>query len=114
MLGQASLLLTLTFGVRIIMISKSSAQEISTFITANPSWQIKNEKLQKTFIFKNFVQAFGFMTQAALIAERSDHHPEWFNVYKTVIVDLTTHEVDGISKRDFSLALAMDKIATTI
>ena len=96
------------------MISKSSAQEIDSFIATNPSWEIKNEKLQKTFIFKNFVEAFGFMTQAALVAERSNHHPEWFNVYKTVIVDLTTHEVDGISERDFNLALAMDKIAATV
>lgn len=93
------------------MISKSTQQEIDSFIKDNASWQIENEKLHKTFTFKNFIQAFGFMTQVALIAERSNHHPEWFNVYKTVIVDLTTHEADGISERDFALALAMDKIA---
>ena len=93
------------------MISKSSASEIKAFIDTNPTWEVINEKLKKTFVFKNFVEAFGFMTQAALIAERVDHHPEWFNVYKTVVVDLTTHEVDGISQRDFDLAIAMDKIA---
>lgn len=92
------------------MISKSSSEEIQSFIQANSSWELIDEKLKKTFIFKNFVEAFGFMTQAAIIAERSDHHPEWFNVYKTVVVDLTTHEVDGISQRDFDLAIAMDKI----
>ena len=96
------------------MITKSSTKELSAFLEANSSWEIKNEKLQKTFIFKNFVQAFGFMTQVALIAERSDHHPEWFNVYKTIIVDLTTHEADGIRERDFHLAIAMDKIETSI
>ena len=93
------------------MISKSSKQELQAFIEANPTWKIDNEKLQKTFVFKNFVEAFGFMTQAALVAERSDHHPEWFNVYKTVLVDLTTHEANGITQRDFDLAISMDKIA---
>ncbi|MCL4111495.1 UNVERIFIED_CONTAM: hypothetical protein GTU68_002279 [Idotea baltica] len=53
------------------------------------------------------------MTQVALIAEKKDHHPEWFNVYKTVKVDLTTHEADGISEKDFVLAVAMDAIAET-
>ena len=72
------------------MISKSSAQEIQAFIESNPSWAVKDSKLNKTFVFNNFIQAFGFMTQSALIAERSDHHPEWFNVYKTVVVDLNT------------------------
>ena len=96
------------------MITKSTTQEINNFIKKNSSWQVKTEKLQKTFVFKNFVQAFGFMTQAALVAERSDHHPEWFNVYKTVEVELTTHEADGITERDFALAKAMDKIAGCI
>ena len=94
----------------LIMISKATKHEISAFIDANPTWKINDGKLRKTFMFKNFIQAFGFMTQVALIAEKTDHHPEWFNVYKTVIVDLTTHEVDGISERDFTLAIAMDKI----
>ncbi|MEH6456955.1 MAG: 4a-hydroxytetrahydrobiopterin dehydratase [Cocleimonas sp.] len=96
------------------MISKSTTQEISVFINANTTWKINKDKLNKTFVFKNFIQAFGFMTQVALIAERDDHHPEWFNVYKTVIIDLTTHEVDGISERDFTLAIAMDKVAETL
>ncbi len=74
-------------------------------------WTVVNGKLHREYVFKNFVQAFGFMTQVALLAERADHHPEWFNVYKTVIVDLTTHEVDGITKRDFALAQGMERIA---
>jgi 4a-hydroxytetrahydrobiopterin dehydratase len=70
-----------------------------------------NGKLHREFVFKDFVQAFGFMVQAALLAERADHHPEWFNVYKTVIVDLTTHEAGGITQRDFDLARDMGQIA---
>lgn len=93
------------------MLSKSSQQDVITFLEENPLWQLKGEKLHRTFTFINFVQAFGFMTQAALVAERSNHHPEWFNVYKTVDVELTTHEADGITERDFALAKAMDKIA---
>jgi len=96
------------------MILKSTKKELSVFMDANAAWEINDGKLRKTFVFKNFIQAFGFMTQAALIAERDDHHPEWFNVYKTVIVDLTTHEADGITERDFALAIAMDKIAATL
>ncbi len=69
------------------------------------------EAIQKTFTFKNFVQAFGFMTQSAIIAEKIDHHPEWFNVYKTVEVTVATHDVDGLTELDFKLAKAMDKIA---
>lgn len=67
-------------------------------------WQIVGGKLHKTFVFADFVQAFGFMTRVALYAEKSNHHPEWFNVYKKVVIDLTTHEVGGLSARDFSLA----------
>jgi len=77
-------------------------------------WTIVAGKLHKEFQFRDFVQAFGFMTQAALIAERSNHHPEWFNVYRTVRVELVTHDVDGISARDFGLATAMDAIAAKL
>ena len=93
------------------MTNKSTSNEIQTFLEANPSWKVIDSKLHKTFLFENFIEAFGFMSQAALVAERDNHHPEWFNVYKTVIVDLTTHEADGISEKDFSLAVTMDKIA---
>ena len=96
------------------MISKSTTEDINQFIQQNSSWEIKNEKLCKVFVFKNFIQAFGFMTQSAIIAERDNHHPEWSNVYKTVVVELTTHEANGITERDFSLAKSMDNIASTI
>jgi 4a-hydroxytetrahydrobiopterin dehydratase len=69
------------------------------------------DAIAKTFTFRNFSEAFGFMTRAALVAEKLDHHPEWFNVYKTVDVTLSTHDVGGVTERDVKLAEAMDKIA---
>lgn len=73
-------------------------------------WCIKDDKLHKTFVFKNFVEAFGFMSKVAIHSEKQNHHPEWFNVYKTVKIDLTTHEAGGISERDFELALAVESL----
>ena len=69
------------------------------------------DAITKTFTFKDFNAAFGFMTRAALVAEKNDHHPEWFNVYKTVTVTLSTHDAGGLTERDIDLALAMDRIA---
>jgi 4a-hydroxytetrahydrobiopterin dehydratase len=88
--------------------------QIQEFINTHTAWEVRDGKLHQEFVFKNFIEAFGFMTQAALIAEKLNHHPEWFNVYKTVIVDLTTHEADGITERDFTLAQAMDAIVASI
>jgi len=73
-------------------------------------WSIKDEKLFREFKFSNFISAFGFMTQVAMLAERANHHPEWFNVYNTVAISLTTHEAGGISKRDFELAQEISKL----
>ncbi len=73
-------------------------------------WQIMDCKLHKTFVFRDFVAAFGFMSQAALLAERMNHHPEWCNVYKTVRVDLTTHDAGGLTQLDFDLASRMDAL----
>jgi 4a-hydroxytetrahydrobiopterin dehydratase len=69
------------------------------------------EAITKTFVFKDFNEAFGFMARAALVAEKNDHHPEWTNVYKTVEVVLATHDVGGLTKRDIDLAKAMNAIA---
>jgi 4a-hydroxytetrahydrobiopterin dehydratase len=68
------------------------------------------DAIRKTFVFKNFVEAFGWMTRAAIWAEKWDHHPEWDNVYKTVNVVLTTHSVDGLSALDAKLARKMDSL----
>jgi 4a-hydroxytetrahydrobiopterin dehydratase len=69
------------------------------------------DAITKKFVFKDFNQAFGFMARVALIAEKMDHHPEWFNVYKTVEVTLSTHDAGGLTELDMKLAEAMDKIA---
>lgn len=76
-----------------------------------PAWQYCDGKLQRTLKFKDFTQAFGFMTSVALIAESMNHHPEWFNVYNTVDIALRTHDVDGISDKDFVLAQRIDETA---
>ncbi|MBX4958895.1 4a-hydroxytetrahydrobiopterin dehydratase [Rhizobium lentis] len=67
--------------------------------------------ISKTFKFSNFIEAFGFMTQAAITAEKLNHHPEWFNVYSRVDVTLNTHDAGGLTELDFKLARAMDKAA---
>ena len=70
-------------------------------------WKIEDDKLSKTVKFKNFIDAFSFMTRSALYAEKKNHHPEWFNVYNKVVIQLTTHDVAGISLKDFDLAKKM-------
>ena len=76
-------------------------------------WTIQDgrDAIHKAFVFSNFIEAFGFMTRAALWAEKWNHHPEWSNVYKTVEVTLTTHDVDGLSALDAKLCAKMDKLA---
>ena len=74
-------------------------------------WMRHEASLVRDFAFPDFVTAFGFMSEVALAAERLDHHPEWFNVYGTVRVSLTSHDAGGITERDFALARAMDRAA---
>ncbi|MGD9095843.1 MAG: 4a-hydroxytetrahydrobiopterin dehydratase [Chromatiales bacterium] len=74
-------------------------------------WHLDGDKLHRTFLFSDFVEAFGFMTRAAIHAEKMNHHPEWSNVYKRVEVFLVTHEAGGITQRDFELAAIMDSLA---
>ena len=75
------------------------------------NWTIENGKLHKEFQFDTFISAFGFMTQLALVAESLNHHPEWFNVYNRVTIDLTTHDAGGISELDFQWAKQADAIS---
>ena len=74
-------------------------------------WTVENQMLCREFVFENFIKAFGFMSSAALAAEKMDHHPEWCNVYKTVSVKLTTHSSGGITRLDFKLAQKMEVLA---
>jgi 4a-hydroxytetrahydrobiopterin dehydratase len=70
------------------------------------------DAITRKFVFTDFNQAFGFMTRVALVAEKMDHHPEWFNVYKTVQVTLSTHDAGGLTDKDVTLAKVMDSFGT--
>ena len=87
------------------------ADEIAEALASLDGWEVRGGKLHREFVFASFVEAFGFMTKAALVAERADHHPEWRNVYRTVRVDLVTHESGGVTERDTALARAMNELA---
>jgi 4a-hydroxytetrahydrobiopterin dehydratase len=90
---------------------KLTDDEIRTRLAEIPGWSLVGGKLHREFQFADFVQAFGFMTRCALVAEAANHHPEWFNVWNRVVVDLSTHDAGGISGKDFDLATAMNRLA---
>ncbi len=91
--------------------SKLSEEEIQEQIGKLNGWKVADGKVSKTFEFEDFVQAFGFMTRVAIEAEKMNHHPEWFNVYNKVKIDLVTHDVGGISNYDIKLAKTIDRLA---
>ena len=78
---------------------------------ALPGWTGHQDMITKVFRFEDFAEAFGWMTRIAIIADRMDHHPEWFNVYNRVDVTLTTHDAGGVTEKDRTLAEAMEKAA---
>lgn len=84
--------------------------EIDEELKNLPGWSIVNDKLHKDFQFENFNQAFGFMTRAAMEIEKMNHHPEWFNVYNKITIDLTTHDAGGITKNDVNLAKILNSL----
>ena len=79
-------------------------KEVTAEISQLSDWKVVEAKLHREFKFPNFVEAFAFMTKVAIVAEKMDHHPELFNVYNRVVIDLATHDVDGISTLDIELA----------
>jgi len=91
---------------------KLNAKQIADAGRVLPAWKIRSGKLHRKYVFADFVSAFGFMSSAALVAQRMNHHPEWFNVWNTVRVDLTTHDAGGLSALDLKLALAMEDLAS--
>lgn len=91
--------------------TKLSPNELDAALSELGTWSLQNEKLHRQFQFASFVEAFGFMSSAALVAESMGHHPEWFNVYNRVIVDLTTHDAGGITTKDIELARRMNELA---
>jgi 4a-hydroxytetrahydrobiopterin dehydratase len=88
--------------------AKLTEKEIATAITKLPEWKVVNGKLNRAFKFDSFVDAFAFLTKVAFAADKLDHHPELFNVYNRVVIDLATHDVDGISDLDIELAKKID------
>ena len=85
-------------------------QEIRELAVKLPGWKISNTEIEKKFSFKNFIEAFSFMTQVALICEKYNHHPNWDNVYSLVNIQLTTHDLGGISNLDQLLASEINKL----
>jgi 4a-hydroxytetrahydrobiopterin dehydratase len=90
---------------------KLSEAEINTQLGGLPGWSLEAGKLHRQFQFGSFVEAFGWMSSVALVAESMGHHPEWSNVYNRVRVDLTTHDAGGITELDFTLARRMSELA---
>ena len=90
--------------------TKLSEQEIAAELGELTGWRVLNGNLHRIFEFKDFSQAFGFMTRAALAAEKLDHHPDWSNSWNKVTVDLSTHSAGGLTKNDFELAAKMQQI----
>ena len=95
------------------MAQKLTDEERRAGLAGLPQWQPTPDRdaIRRVFAFRNFSEAFAFMTRSALMAEKLDHHPEWSNVYKTVDVTLSTHDADGLTELDLKLARAMDKYA---
>ncbi len=88
-----------------------SSEQISEQLKSLPGWSVKDEKLHKDFEFESFNQAFGFMTRAAMEIEKMNHHPEWFNVYNKLTVDLMTHDAGGITENDVQLAKILNSLS---
>lgn len=95
------------------MADQLSPEERQSALKKLAGWELVDgrDAISKRFVFADFNAAFGFMTRVALVAEKMDHHPEWSNVYKTVEITLSSHDIGGLSKRDVTLAEAMDRIA---
>ncbi len=93
------------------MTPRLSDGEVKARLQDLPGWTLQEGKLHREYKFGGFADAFGFMSTCALLAQKQDHHPEWFNVFDRVVVDLTTHDSGGVSALDFSLAAAMEKAA---
>jgi 4a-hydroxytetrahydrobiopterin dehydratase len=94
--------------------AKLQGAERASALKQIPEWSETEgrDAISRKFVFRDFNEAFGFMVRAALMAEKMDHHPEWFNVYKTVEVTLSTHNAGGLTEKDIALAREIDRFAT--
>jgi len=91
---------------------KLSDSEVATEAAKLPGWTIAGGKLRRTFTFKDFSEAFAFMTRVALAAEKMDHHPDWSNVWNRVTIELSTHDAGGLTHNDFALAARINSLAS--
>lgn len=108
---SAATLAASTTGAAPTLPLRLSADQLKTSLAAHPAWSMLAGKLERTLRFTDFGSAFGFMASVAMAAEKLNHHPEWFNVYNTVRIQLTTHDAGGISANDFALAARIDALA---
>lgn len=88
--------------------SLASPEQIQQLLQQHANWYVQEGKLHRELQFDDFNQAFAFLTRVALRAEAMNHHPEWFNVYNRVVIDLISHDVGGLSQRDLALAMAIE------
>ncbi len=93
--------------------TRLDATDLEEAVRGLDGWAVADGTLRREFRFENFVEAFGFMTRAALVAESMDHHPDWSNVYSRVVVSLSTHDAGGITSLDVDLARRMSELADT-
>jgi 4a-hydroxytetrahydrobiopterin dehydratase len=89
---------------------KLASSEIETALARTPAWSLRDGNLHRELTFGSFVDAFGFMSRVALLAEKRNHHPAWFNVYDRVVIDLSTHDAGGLTELDFALATEIDAL----
>lgn len=92
-------------------LAKLNDEQIKKELVSLSGWSIVNGKLHKDFVFQDFIEAFGFMSKASMHIEKMNHHPEWFNVYNKLKVDLVTHDAGGITQNDINLARILNSLA---
>ncbi len=90
-----------------------TATDAKSHLESLEGWTYHYDGIEKSFAFGNFVEAWGFMTQVAILAEKADHHPEWSNVYNKVHIRLSTHDAGGLTDKDLDLAKAIEKVAAS-
>ncbi|MGI0101896.1 MAG: 4a-hydroxytetrahydrobiopterin dehydratase [Nitrosotalea sp.] len=92
-------------------LAKLTEEQIQKELVNLQGWSVVNGKLHKDFVFADFIEAFGFMSKAAIHIEKMNHHPEWFNVYNKIKVELVTHDAGGITQNDINLARTLNSLA---
>ena len=93
-----------------LILTKYSDKQIHDALKTLPKWTYQTGSIHRSFAFKDFIDAFAFMSKVALLSEKANHHPNWSNVYNTVDINLNTHDAGGITEKDFSLATKIDNL----